>query len=129
MSNSRPRLFAAVLSAVLVLGLLATRPWQSNCDPDQATSFDAAEVEGPMLTITYGGGVPSSDGCDSCAEIEVVESATEVVVALRVGEESGECNDMGQLAQMTISLGDALGDRLLRDDFNGEVVDVSASDD
>jgi|GEM_PF-4334296 hypothetical protein len=77
-----------------------------------------------MLTITYVGGVPGSDGCDSCAEIEVVESAKEVLVALRVGEESGECNDLGQLAQMTISLGDALGDRLVRDGFTGEVVDV-----
>lgn len=42
------------------------------------------------------GGVPGSDGCESCAEIEIEESAFDVVATLRVGEEFGECNDLGQ---------------------------------
>ena len=60
--------------------------------------------------------------------MEIEESASEVLATLRVGEEIGDCNDLGREAQMIISLGDELGDRLLRDGFNGEVVDVASRD-
>lgn len=109
MVRRRRSLVALVVTGLVVLSTIVVLVWWVLAH-SEATPWGEVEVKGTDLVVHYIGGE-----CDRSASLEVEETASEVVVTVRVVGWALSCSEVGVPRQLRGSLESPLGERDLVD--------------